>query len=140
MSDAQAVVTTTKTTKKRTKRPMSEPTACRLRPNGHTALRFSPYAWAKLLYLRDCGETEVGGFGLTASDDLACVEDVRLVRQRCIPVSAEFDDAAVADFFDEQVDLGRRPEQVARIWLHTHPVDLGDRPSAHGGHQCFVCR
>ena len=27
-------------------------------------LRFSPYAWAKLLFLRDLGETEVGGFGI----------------------------------------------------------------------------
>ncbi len=121
MSDAQAVVTTTKTTKKRTKRPASESTARRPSSNGHTALRFSPYAWAKLLHLRDCGNTEVGGFGITSADDLAVVEDIRLVRQRCTPVSVEFDDAAVADFFDEQIDLGRRPEQFARIWLHTHP-------------------
>jgi len=27
-------------------------------------LRFSPYAWAKLLYLRDRGDSEVGGFGI----------------------------------------------------------------------------
>jgi hypothetical protein len=27
----------------------------------------------------------------------------------------------VADFFDRQVDLGRRPEQFARVWVHTHP-------------------
>jgi hypothetical protein len=32
-----------------------------------------------------------------------------------------FDDEAVAEFFDEQVDQGRRPAQFARIWLHTHP-------------------
>jgi len=36
-------------------------------------------------------------------------------------VTVEFDDAAVADFFDEQVDQGRRPEEFSRIWLHTHP-------------------
>jgi len=30
-------------------------------------------------------------------------------------------DVAVADFFDEQVDAGRRPDQFARIWIHTHP-------------------
>lgn len=117
MIDVQAVVTT----RKRRKRPARRPTAYLPSPDGNTALRFSPYAWAKLLYLRDYGDTEVGGFGLTATDDLACVEDIRLVRQRCTPVSVEFDDAAVADFFDEQVDLGRRPEQFARIWLHTHP-------------------
>ena len=27
-------------------------------------LWFSPTAWAKLLYLRDLGDTEVGGFGI----------------------------------------------------------------------------
>ena len=38
-------------------------------------------------------------------------------------MSVKFDDAAVADFFDTQVDLGRKPEQFARIWLHSHPGD-----------------
>ena len=33
-------------------------------------LRFSPYAWAKLLYLRDAGDTEIGGFAITSPDDL----------------------------------------------------------------------
>ncbi len=40
-----------------------------------------------------------------------------------------FDDAAVADFFEAQVDTGRKPEQFARIWLHTHP---GDSPTPSG--------
>src|SRR5262245_50863551 len=33
-------------------------------------LRFSPTAWAKLLFLRDLGDSEIGGFGITPSDDL----------------------------------------------------------------------
>lgn len=85
------------------------------------ALRFSPTAWAKLLYLRDLGDTEVGGFGISASGDLLLVDDVRLVKQTCTSFSVKFDDTAVADFFDEQVDLGRQPQQVGRIWIHTHP-------------------
>jgi hypothetical protein len=32
-----------------------------------------------------------------------------------------FDDIAVAKFFDQQIDAGRRPEQFGRIWIHTHP-------------------
>jgi hypothetical protein len=32
-------------------------------------------------------------------------------------------DSAVAEFFDEQIDAGRRPEQFGRIWIHTHPGD-----------------
>jgi proteasome lid subunit RPN8/RPN11 len=80
-------------------------------------------AWAKLLYLRDVGGTEIGGFGIVAESDPLLVEDVRLVRQRCSPVTVAFDDAAVADYFDEQVDAGLPPERFSRIWLHTHPGD-----------------
>jgi hypothetical protein len=28
---------------------------------------------------------------------------------------------AIADFFDQQVDLGRQPSQFSRVWIHTHP-------------------
>ena len=86
-------------------------------------MRFSPTAWAKLLYLRDRGDSEVGGFGLAAADALLFVEDVQLVRQQCTMMTVAFDDEAVADFFDRQVDRGLRPEQFARIWVHTHPGD-----------------
>lgn len=86
-------------------------------------LRFSPTAWAKLLFLRDRGDTEVGGFGLAAADDLLFVDDIQLVRQQCTVTTVAFDDEAVADFFDRQVDRGLRPEQFARIWVHTHPGD-----------------
>jgi hypothetical protein len=86
-------------------------------------LRFTAYAWAKLLFLRDLGDTEIGAFGITPADDLLLVEDVCLVRQECTSVSVKFNDEAVADFFDEQVDHGRRPEQFGRVWLHTHPCN-----------------
>ena len=51
------------------------------------------------------------------------VEDVRLIGQQTTIVSVEFDDEAVADFFDEQVDAGLLPERFFRLWLHTHPGD-----------------
>lgn len=84
-------------------------------------LRFSPTAWAKLLYFRDKSDNEVGGFGITEPDDLLYVRDFLTVKQRVSPVSVSFDDEAVADLFEEQVDAGRKPEQFARVWLHTHP-------------------
>jgi hypothetical protein len=87
------------------------------------ALRFSPTAWAKLLFLRDLDDTEVGGFGLTAAGDLLYVQDLVLVQQRCTPTSVRFEDESVADFFDRQCDHGLRPEQFARVWVHTHPGD-----------------
>ena len=69
-------------------------------------LRFSPTAWGKLLYLRDLGETEIGGFGLAETEDPLLVTDIALVDQVCTPVSVKFIDQAVADFFDQQVDRG----------------------------------
>lgn len=84
-------------------------------------LRFTVDAWAKLVYLRDKGRTEVGGFGISAADDPLLVTDVRLVKQVCTAVTVAFDDAAVADFFDESVDAGLPPERFARLWIHTHP-------------------
>ncbi len=84
-------------------------------------MRFSPTAWAKLLYLRDAGDTEIGGFGIAPIEDLLFIEDIRLLPQICTWVHVAFDDLAVADFFDAQVDAGRQPKQFARLWLHTHP-------------------
>jgi len=52
---------------------------------------------------------------------LLLVQELAFLPQRCTAVSAAFDDLAVASFFDQQIDLGRRPEQFARIWIHTHP-------------------
>ncbi len=86
-------------------------------------LRFSSKAWAKLLFLRDYGDTEVGGFGISASGNLVHVEDVLLVKQVCSWAHVAFDDDSVADFFDRQVDSGRQPQQFGRIWIHTHPGD-----------------
>lgn len=97
---------------------------CRASP----ALRFSPTAWAKLLFLRDRGTSEVGGFGVTPLDDLLYVEDIKTVEQVCDVVSVKFNDTAVAQFFDDQVDAGRQPAQFARIWIHTHP-EISAQPS-----------
>ena len=49
------------------------------------------------------------------------MKDFLTVKQEVTCVSVRFDDESVSKFFDQQVDLGRKPEQFARIWLHTHP-------------------
>ena len=84
-------------TKKRTNRAKRLPTA--ILPNDRVAptLRFSPTAWAKLLYIRDYGETEVGVFGISAADDLLLVEELRLVQQDTTFSHVAFDDTSVAD-------------------------------------------
>ena len=63
----------------------------------------------------------MGGFGISSADDLLLIEDIAMVDQICTAVSVEFNDDAVADYFDEQVELGRKPEHFGRIWIHTHP-------------------
>jgi len=105
------------------RRLLRRPRETRRRSKRRPRLRFSPTAWSKLLFLRDRGPTEVGGFGITPAADLLYVEDIRLVEQTCTSISVAFDDSAVAEFFDEQIDAGRRPEQFGRIWIHTHPGD-----------------
>jgi hypothetical protein len=126
MKSAQAVVKATKRKARgrRNKRRFRRRSRLKV-----PALRFSPYAWAKLLYLRDRDDSEVGGFGITDHDDLLLVKDVQLVRQYCTSVSVQFDDTAVADFFDHQVDAGRQPAEFARLWLHTHPASCA-QPSS----------
>ena len=92
-------------------------------------LRFSPTAWAKLIFFRDRGDTEISGFGITEPDDLLYVTDFVTIKQDATVASISLDDEAVANFFETQVDAGRKPEQFFRIWLHTHP---GDSPNPSG--------
>ena len=101
------------------------------------SLRFSPTAWAKLLFMRDITDNEVGGFGITQAEDLLFVTDVVLVKQKVTCVSISFEDESVADFFEDQVEAGRQPEQFARLWLHTHP---GDSPEPSGTDESTFAR
>ena len=116
------------TDKNRTRTREPQPTQSshhprRRRDRESPALRLTPYAYAKLHFLCHLGQTEIGGFAISKENDLLLVEDLVLIKQTASTVSVEFEDEAVADFFDLQVDQGRRPEQFGRIWLHTHPGD-----------------
>jgi hypothetical protein len=84
-------------------------------------LRFGPTAWAKLVFWRDVGPTEIGAFGISSADDPLFVEDIELVRQECSPTSVTFEDEGVADFLDAKLDQGIALSRCARIWVHTHP-------------------
>lgn len=105
--------------------------------HGDPVLRFSPQAWGKLLYFRDRGPTEIGGFGITPADDLLYVQDFLTVKQTVTAASVSFDDAAVADFVEAQVDAGRQPGQVLRVWCHTHP---GRSPQPSGTDEATFAR
>ncbi len=92
-------------------------------------LWFTPAAWIKLNWLAHAGDTEIGGFGLTEDPHELCVSEFHLVAQQCTAVTVSFDDESVADYFERMVDAGHKPEQFARVWLHTHP---GDSPFPSG--------
>jgi len=100
----------------------------RKRNRTHKRLRFNPTAWAKLLFLRDFGPTEIGGFAITSVDDPLYVIDFTMARQTCTPVSVDFDEDGIADYLDDQFDQGRSPAECLRIWIHTHPGEC-PRPS-----------
>jgi len=100
----------------------------RTAPDNPLAVRFSPPAWAKLCYLRDIGDTEIGGFAVTHPDDLLYVMDFQLVKQECSMVKVDFDDDAIADYTMDMVESGYSPEQFMRIWVHTHP-NMSAHPS-----------
>ena len=92
-----------------------------LRQRVRPALVFSPLAWLKLMFFLHAGETEVGGFGVSAEHDLLYVQDFVTVKQRTTCITVAFADEAVADYFDGCVDAGLTPARFARIWCHTHP-------------------
>ncbi len=91
------------------------------------ALRFTRYAWGKLVYVNELSTTEISGFCISNPNDLLLVEDIAFLQQVNTGASTLLDDEAVADYFDDQVDAGRKPHQFARIWLHTHPNWTGKK-------------
>jgi hypothetical protein len=127
-------------------------------------LTFSPLAWLKLQFFLHAGDTEVGGFGVSApgpapgpkpapgapgapgtperpeapgaGDNLLYVADFVTVSQRTTLASVAFDDQAVADYFERCFDQGIHPSRAARIWCHTHPGD-SPQPSATD-EECFA--
>jgi hypothetical protein len=98
-------------------------------------LRFSPYAWAKLVWFRDRGDTEIGGFAVTHHDDPFYVEDFITVKQKASGAFVEFDDEDVNQYLVDQTNAGHEPHHCMRIWLHTHP---GNSASPSGTDEnCF---
>jgi proteasome lid subunit RPN8/RPN11 len=95
-----------------------------VRPSPKDVLRFSPRAWSKLVFFRDRGDTEIGGFGISRSDDFLYVEDFVTVKQEASAAFVEFDDDAVNEFLTKAVEQGLHPAECMRIWLHTHPAGV----------------
>ena len=86
-----------------------------------SAVTFSPLAWLKFLMFLHAGETGIGGFGISSEKQPLYIEDFMTMKQNVTDVTVAFDDAAVADYFDDCIDKGLTPARFARIWAHTHP-------------------
>lgn len=84
-------------------------------------IKCSPYAWRKMQFLRDIGDTEVSFMAITPREQLNLIVDVRMPKQTGFSAYTEFDEEGLADFFEDMVDEGLHPEQFGRIWCHTHP-------------------
>lgn len=102
-------------------------------PMGKKALvlRMSPLAWAKIHHHRDNGnKVEVSGFGISHADNPLVIMDFVLAFQKSTPVFTEMDDTKLADFIEDMIDVGYRPDQISRVWIHTHPGQSAV-PSGH---------
>jgi len=93
------------------------------------SLVFSPLAYLKLQYLCHAGPTEVGAFAISSAQQPLYIEELHTIPQTTSPATVEFDDHAVAEYFDHCVDRGLQPAQFARLWLHSHP---GSSPEPSG--------
>jgi len=92
-------------------------------------LQFTPYAWAKLLWMRDQGDTEVAGYATTATNNPLLVTDFRLIKQKCTKASFELDPDDLIEDVEHTVNQGLAPWQTHNILCHTHP---GDSPNPSG--------
>jgi proteasome lid subunit RPN8/RPN11 len=79
---------------------------------------------AKLQFIRDIGPTEISGFGIAAPDDLLLVEDFQMIKQTNTTTHTEFDDDDFGRYLEEWTKAGYELDQIARIWIHTHPVGV----------------
>jgi proteasome lid subunit RPN8/RPN11 len=86
-------------------------------------LSFAPLPWLKLAFFCHQGDTEIGGFGISAPNNLLYVEDLVTLKQQVTSVSVRFLDDAVADHFDHCLERGLPPARCGRLWFHTHPGD-----------------
>jgi hypothetical protein len=100
---------------------------------------FHPLAWLKLLFFCHAADTEIGGFGISAPDDLLHVQEFVTVRQEASFVNVRFADEAVADFFEACHERGIPPGHCGRLWIHTHPGDSAEPSGPDEGtfKRCF---
>ena len=106
---------------------------------GKLLLRLSPYAWAKIRWIRDYCGSEIAGFGISSQDDPFFLEDFRTIKQQASIAHFEFDDDALAVYQADMFDEGKEPADCMRLWLHTHPGNDFASPSGHDDDKFAEC-
>lgn len=96
---------------------------------GEFELRFSPYAWAKIRWIRDYCNSEIAGFGISSMEDPFYMEDFRTLKQTASAAHFEFDDDALNDYLAGMFEEGKQPGECMRLWVHTHPTKDFASPS-----------
>lgn len=91
--------------------------------------RVSPYAYQKILFMRDIGDSEVSGFAVTDENEPDLITDFHLIKQECTVVTTEMDSEGLADYLEDMVENGFQPGNCMRVWIHTHP---GSSPNPSG--------
>lgn len=92
-------------------------------------LRFTAYAYAKLLWLRDRGDTEIAGYATTETNNPLLITDLRLIKQKCTSVTFDLDPGDLAEDVERTLDMGLMPWQANNILWHTHPPGCNPTPS-----------
>lgn len=92
-------------------------------------IRFTPYAFAKLSFLRDVGNTEIGGFGIAGTDDPLLITDIWLPEQECTLTTVELDGESLLDYRKAMRQQDIDEKHSFRVWIHTHPK-MDATPSA----------
>lgn len=120
----RTIIPQTKTNQKLTNQALSKA------PLTMTAYyRVSPYAYQKILFMRDIGDSEVSGFAVTDEEQPDLITDFHLIKQQCTVVTTEMDSEGLADYLEDMVENGFQPGNCMRVWIHTHP---GSSPSPSG--------
>ena len=98
-------------------------------------LRFSSYAWQKLLWFRDKGNVnqsghEIGGYGITLPSDPLAVIDFITIEQDVSAARVAFREDAIMQHLEDMIELNIEPRNCARVWIHTHPQGMSASPSS----------
>lgn len=90
------------------------------------SLRFTQYAWRKLIWMRDRQKKEVAGWAVTDPDDNLLVRDIAILPQIVTYATFDFDKQGMSDYTVRRVREGMQPNQFLRVWIHTHPGESAE--------------